>query len=323
VSDGVKYELRRGDAFKLIDTVEDGSIHLTVTSPPYNIGKAYEKRVRLDDYLKHYERFAQSLYAKTADVGSVCWQVGNFVDKGEVFPLDVYFYKFFKDAGFQLRNRVVWHFEHGLHATRRLSGRYETILWFSKSDRYRFDLDPIRVPAKYPGKLAFKGKNKGMPTGNPLGKNPSDIWTIVASDWDALIWDIPNVKANHPEKTIHPCQFPVELVERCVLALTERGDVVFDPFLGVGTAAVAALGLGRSFVGFEMDRDYIKEAERRIRLLKKGQLRVRPLGRPVHQPTGRERVARPPADWWQPAESTPDSEGPRSLARKAGILPKR
>src|SRR5262249_49329720 len=154
----------------------------------------------------------------------VCWQVGNFVEKGEIFPLDIFFYDIFKDAGFKLRNRVIWHFEHGLHATRRLSGRYETILVFSKTDDYKFRLDSVRVPAKYPGKRAFKGSKRGQPSGNPLGKNPSDVWSIVERDWDRLVWDVPNVKANHPEKTEHPCQFPVELVERCVLAFTDEGD---------------------------------------------------------------------------------------------------
>ena len=110
----------------------------------------------------------------------------------------------------------------GLHCKKRLSGRYETILWFTKSDDYTFNLDPIRVPQKYPNKKYFKGKNKGKLSCNPLGKNPSDVW------------EIPNVKHNHVEKTEHPCQFPVELVDRLVLSLTNEGDVVFDPFLDLG-----------------------------------------------------------------------------------------
>ena len=106
--------------------------------------------------------------------------------------------------------------------------RYEVVLWFTKSNKYTFDLDPIRVPQKYPQKKHFKGPKKGELSGNPLGKNPSDIW------------DIPNVKANHIEKTIHPCQFPVELIERLVLSMTKENDWVFDPFMGVGSTAIAS-----------------------------------------------------------------------------------
>ena len=295
------YELRLGDAFDLVHELESDSIHLTVTSPPYNVGKPYERRVDLDSYLEPYAKFARALFDKTSARGSLCWQVGNYVDRGEVFPLDVFFYDLFKDAGFQLRNRIIWHFEHGLHANRRLSGRYETILWFTKTDQYHFDLDPIRVPSKYPGKTAFKGKNKGKPTGNPLGKNPSDYWKFVEQDWRNSVWDVPNVKANHPEKTHHPCQFPVELVERCVVALTRPGDVVLDPFLGVGSAAIAALKQGRCFTGFELDPDYAAAARDRIGQLEAGTLRVRPLGKPVHQPSGRERVAQTPTEWAEKA----------------------
>ncbi|MHB8459095.1 MAG: DNA-methyltransferase [Candidatus Limnocylindrales bacterium] len=287
-----------GDSFELIKQVSDGTLDLTVTSPPYNVGKAYERRVGLDQYLEAYKPFAHELFRATADGGSVCWQIGNYVDKGEVFPLDIFFYRIFKEAGFQLRNRIIWHFEHGLHASRRLSGRYETILWFTKTDDYTFNLDPIRVPSKYPGKRAFKGDRKGQPTGNPLGKNPSDIWQkVVEEDWERELWNIPNVKANHPEKTVHPCQFPVELVQRCVVALTDEGGIVLDPFLGVGSTAIGALMHDRRFIGFELDPDYLAEAEGRVASFRAGTLRVRPLGRPVHQPTGREKVASIPEEW--------------------------
>ena len=227
----------------------------------------------------------------------MCWQVGNYIEKGEVFPLDVFFYRIFKEAGFQLRNRIVWHFGHGLHANRRLSGRYETILWFSKTADYVFNLDPIRVPSKYPGKRGFKGDKKGLPTGNPLGKIPLDIWTVVEEDWDSLVWNIPNVKANHPEKTEHPAQFPVELVERCVLALTSPGDLVLDPFTGVGSSAIASLRHARRFLGFELDPVYVGVTNDRIAHLRNGTLPLRPLGRPVHVPTGREKVAQIPVEW--------------------------
>ncbi|PIN73805.1 site-specific DNA-methyltransferase, partial [Candidatus Woesearchaeota archaeon CG10_big_fil_rev_8_21_14_0_10_47_5] len=222
---------------------------------------------------------------------------GNFVNDGELFPLDVYYYNMFKDEGLKLRNRIIWHFGHGLHAQRRFSGRYETILWFTKSDRYTFNLDNVRVPSKYPGKRNWKGKNKGLPSGNPLGKNPSDFWGKVAEDWEKEIWEIPNVKANHPEKTIHPCQFPVELVERCVLALTNEDEWVYDPFSGVGSALIAGLLHNRKVAGSEKEGTYIQISKDRINSLFSGTLKIRLLTKPVYQPTGKERVSKIPKEW--------------------------
>jgi DNA modification methylase len=229
--------------------------------------------------------------------GSLCWQVGNYVQDGEVYPLDIYYYDLFKEHGLRLRNRIIWHFEHGLHASKRFSGRYETILWFTKGDDYQFNLDPVRVPSKYPGKRHFKGPNRGKPSGNPLGKNPGDIWEFVAQEWDEELWDIPNVKANHPEKTEHPCQFPVELVERCVLAFTDENDWVLDPYCGVGSSLIAGLKHGRRVMGCDKESDYIEIANERIRAFYEGRLKIRPLGKPVHKPSGREKVAQVPDEW--------------------------
>jgi adenine-specific DNA-methyltransferase len=291
------YKIIKGDAFSLVKTLKPNSIKLAISSPPYNIGKVYEKRTTLQKYLSTYQEFAKDLYKSISEDGSICWQVGNYVEDGEVYPLDIYFYDIFKDAGFKLRNRIIWHFEHGLHASKRFSGRYETILWFTKSNNYTFNLDSVRVPSKYPGKTHYKGEKCGLPSGNPLGKNPSDFWVTIEQDWDRLIWNIPNVKANHPEKTIHPCQFPIELIQRCVLALTNEGDTVLDPFLGVGSTLIASLMHQRKGVGIELDDAYIATANQRIADYKNGVLKIRPLGKPVYQPTGKEKVSQIPLNW--------------------------
>ena len=191
---------------------------------------------------------------------------------GEVFPLDIVLYDVFKSHGMKLRNRIVWRFGHGLHCTKRFSGRYETILWFTKSDDYYFDIDPIRVPSKYPGKKYFKGPKRGKRSGNPLGKNPSDVW------------DIPNVKANHVEKTTHPCQFPVELVERLVLSMTEPGTSVLDPYMGVGSSLVAARKHGRAAFGCDVVAEYVEIARQRVQELDAGVLRTRPMHKPIYDP---------------------------------------
>ena len=240
-----EYRYECCDAADFCRSIGDGEIKLLITSPPYNIGKEYETRVGIDQYLASMEPLLDEFARLIADDGNLCWQVGNYVDGGEVYPLDIYFYPLFKRRGFRLRNRIVWHFGHGLHCSKRFSGRYETLLWFTKSDEYTFNLDAVRVPSKYPGKRHFKGAKRGQLSGNPLGKNPSDVWEMTVErlidDWDCGLWEIPNVKANHIEKVSHPCQYPVELVERCVLALTDVGDVVFDPFAGVASTLIGAL----------------------------------------------------------------------------------
>lgn len=248
------------------------SMQLIVTSPPYNIGKAYERRHALEDYVAQQSQVISECVRLLGPHGSLCWQVGNHVDDGEVFPLDLILYPVFKSHGLKLRNRIVWHFGHGLHCSKRFSGRHETILWFTKTDDYVFDLDAVRVPSKYPGKKHFKGPHRGELSGNPLGKNPSDVW------------DIPNVKSNHVEKTIHPCQFPVELAERLVLAMTRPGDSVFDPYMGVGSAIVAALKHEREGYGCDLVQDYVDIAQARIDALHSGTLRTRAMGKPVYDP---------------------------------------
>jgi adenine-specific DNA-methyltransferase len=252
--------------------VPAGSIQLVVTSPPYNLGKEYESRLRLNDYLAQQREVITQCVRVLSDGGSICWQVGNYVDAGAIIPLDSLLYPVFARLGLKMRNRIIWHFEHGLHCSRRLSGRYETIMWFTKGDDYVFELDTIRVPQKYPGKKYFKGPKAGQYSCNPLGKNPGDVWTI------------PNVKSNHVEKTEHPCQFPVELIERLVLALTREGDWVLDPFLGTGTSIIAALRHQRRGIGAELVRKYIELAKSRIQLAADDELPVRPLNRPVFDP---------------------------------------
>jgi DNA modification methylase len=295
---GASSVMLEGDSAETLKTIPDGSIKLIVTSPPYNIGKAYEEPAHLDEYLENLTPVVEELFRVLSNDGSLCWQVGNYVENSEIFPLDIFYYPYFKKRGLKLRNRIIWHFEHGLHCSKRFSGRYETLLWFTKTGSYTFNLDKVRVPSKYPGKTHFRpGPNYGRPSGNPLGKNPSDIWKVVEQDWEASMWCVPNVKANHPEKTIHPCQFPIEIVERCVLALTNENDWVLDPFSGVGSAILAALKHNRKAIGCEKDAQYIKVAKLRIADFQNGTLPYRPLGRPVHQPTGREKVSQIPKEW--------------------------
>ncbi len=279
-----------GDCKQTLAAIRSESIDLIVSSPPYGMQRKYgstrEKRQSLQDYLEDMHPILNELCRVLKSTGSLCWQVGNHVRDGEVIPLDIPFHGLFKQLGFVLRNRVIWTFAHGLNSTKRFSGRYECVLWFSKSDAYTFHLDPVRVPQKYPGKKHFKGLNYGLPSSNPRGKNPSDYWDIglIEQDWQDLVWDVPNVKNRHVEKTSHPCQFPIELVQRLVLALTNEGDTVLDPFGGVGSSAIAALILNRRAVLCEIEPEYIEITRQRISAFQDGTLRTRPPV-PVHQPS--------------------------------------
>jgi len=299
ISSDISHKIVNGDSLSVLKKLENGKFDLIITSPPYNIGKSYETKTSIEKYLGTQEEIINELVRTLSDKGNLCWQVGNYVHKGEVFPLDIYYYQIFKKLGMKLRNRIIWHFGHGLHASNRFSGRYETILWFSKTDDYIFNLDNVRIPSKYPGKLHFKGEKKGLPSGNPLGKNPSDIWEIIANDWETAMWNIPNVKSNHPEKTEHPCQFPIELAERCVLALTDEKSWVLDPFAGVGSTVIAAIKNNRNAMGIEKENEYCIISNQRIKDLSEGKLKIRPINKPIHKPTGKDRVSQVPKEWLQ------------------------
>jgi len=296
-----------GDCIDLLRSIPSGMLSLIVTSPPYNIGKSYEKRLNLNDYVAQQRRVVELCVEKLAPDGHICWQVGNYVDNGRIIPLDTLLYPVFDEFGLKLRNRIVWHFEHGLHCTRRFSGRYETINWFTKSDDYYFDVDPVRVPQKYPGKRHFKGPRAGQYSANPLGKNPGDVWIF------------PNVKSNHVEKTEHPCQFPIELVERLILSMTRPGQWVFDPFLGVGTTVAAAILNDRRGAGAEIKRQYVATAKKRITAAARHELPHRPRTRPVFDPkdAGAKLTTAP---WREPAALF-ENKAHRTDADRATLLP--
>ena len=269
-----EYSLFKCDAYDLLTSMPDKEIFdLVVTSPPYNIGKEYEKILSMDDYFKIQKKIIIEISKRLKTTGSICWQVGNYISKhDEIIPLDFGFHEIFKGLGYKLKNRIIWTFGHGQHSKKRFSGRYEVILWYVKSDEYKWDLDSVRIPQLYPGKKAYQGPKKGTLSGNPKGKNPEDVWNI------------PNVKGNHIEKSIHPCQFPVALVQRLINALTEENDLIFDPFMGVASTGVASLLNKRRFIGSDLDATYVSEASKRLKRTLKGNEKIRG-DRPVYDPS--------------------------------------
>ena len=285
----VSARLTAADCLTFVRSLNAESVDLLITSPPYFIGKEFD----ISNSVEDFERVICDLLPEVERVlrvgGSVCWQVGNHVSENCIVPLDYLAANaMMTNDRFQLRNRIIWTFSHGVHTKRRFSGRHETILWYTKGDEYYFDLDSVRVPQKYPGKRHYKGPNRGKYSGNPLGKNPSDYWEFGA------VWDIPNVKANHVEKTDHPCQYPIALVRRLVRALCPKQGMVLDPFVGSGTTALAALIEERNCIGCDSSTEYLEIAKSRLRALSEGRLRYRDDG-PVFKPSGKETVAIAPS----------------------------
>lgn len=280
------------DCLKFLKTIADASVQLVVTSPPYNIGKEYEERLSKNEYKEFIGKVIAECVRIVKPGGSICWEVGTHMEgknrpKPLAFMLHPIFESYEETDDLFLRNAIVWTYGHGLHSKLRFSGRYETILWYTKGEEYTFNLDDVRVPQMYPGKTHFKGEKKGQPSGNPKGKNPSDVWN-----------DIPNVKANHVEKTDHPCQFPVGLAKRLILALSDKNDLVVDPFMGVGTTAVAAAMTGRRVAGCDLDSSYIRIARDRVKKALEGELPVRGDG-PVKGVSPGSAVVRVPDGFWR------------------------
>ena len=266
--------LFHGDRLDMLAKLPKESARLVVTSPPYNIGKSYESKTSFQNYILAQEQTIQACMRVLAPDGSICWQTGNcIIGQSEILPLHIPIHGICDRFGLKCRNLVIWPFSHGLHCKKRLSGRYETILWFTKSEDYVFNLDPIRVPQKYPQKRYFRGPKKGQLSCNPLGKNPGDWWD-----------GIPNVKHNHVEKTKHPCQFPVELVERLVLSLTNENDLVVDPYCGVASSGVSSIMHGRRFAGSDTVLDYLEQGQERIEKALRGELKTRKMGTPIFDP---------------------------------------
>jgi len=228
----------------------DQFIHLTLTSPPYNIGKEYETSLTVKDYVTWFEECITQVYLLSIPNATCYLNLGytSVENVGKAVPIS---YLLWDKIPFYLIQEIVWNYGAGVAGKKFFSPRNEKFLWYVKhKDDYTFNLDAVRDPnVKYPNQT----KN-GKLRVNPLGKNPSDVWQI------------PKVTSGRAcsERTKHPAQFPAAVVERIIKASSNKGDIVFDPFLGSGTTAEVALRLGRKFVGFEIKKEYCKIAANRI-----------------------------------------------------------
>ena len=241
-----------GDAQDLMRSLPPSLVDLTVTSPPYNIGKQYETKLALDDYVAWCERWIRQVQAATADDGAFWLNVGYLQIQGRAKALPIP-YLLWDRIDFFLVQEIVWHYGAGVASRRSFSPRNEKFLWYVKDEqRYKFNLDAIRDPnVKYPNQ-----KKNGRLKCNPLGKNPTDVWLFPKVTSGA--------NRSAKERTPHPAQFPLTVIDRVIKACSHPGDVVLDPFLGSGTTAEAAVRNGRAVVGFEIRPDYIEIARKRV-----------------------------------------------------------
>ncbi len=247
--------LYHGDCLSGLEKIgrETSPVALTVTSPPYNIGKDYEEKTPCHRFVDWCTRWLDRVYRVTKENGALWLNLGYFEVPGRGLCVPIA-YLLWDRSAFYLLQEVVWHYSAGVSTRKRLSPRNEKWLFYVKNPKaYTFNLDDIRDPnVKYPNQ-----KKNGRYRCHPLGKNPSDVWHYPKVTTGK--------KRSSRERTDHPAQFPLGVVERIVRASSNPGDIVLDPFAGSCSTGIAACGLGRIFVGLEIRRDYCEMSVRRFK----------------------------------------------------------
>jgi adenine-specific DNA-methyltransferase len=246
--------LYRGDCHDFLKALAGigQRVDLIVTSPPYNIGKEYEAALPVDQYVEWCRSWLTAVWDVTACNGAFWLNLGylEVPGRGLCVPIP---YLLWNASPFYLVQEIVWNYGAGVSSKRRLSPRNEKWLFYVRDrSEYTFNLDEIRDPnVKYPDQ-----KRNGRFRCNPLGKNPTDVWSFPKVTTGE--------KRKSRERTIHPAQFPLAVVERIVRVSSNPSDIVIDPFSGSGSTGIAAASLGRLYVGCEISRRYCTLAAERF-----------------------------------------------------------
>ncbi|WP_246498328.1 DNA-methyltransferase [Microvirga soli] len=245
--------LVHADCIEFMQGMESASVDLVVTSPPYNAGKEYEADLSVEEYVSFAERWVSCIPRILAPSGALWLNVGHIkVSETENVPLSYLYYPLLRRYGLHMLQEVVWHFEGGMSYKTRFSHRTERWMWLVKDPKkYVFHLDDVRDHT-----LNIGSDNRN----NPAGKNPTDYWHFPR---------VVGGRGASREKTAHPCQFPVAMIERIIRACSNPRDVVLDPFGGSGTTAVAAYQNGRGFISVETNQRYHEIAKARLERLHK------------------------------------------------------
>jgi DNA modification methylase len=221
----------------------DGSIHLMVTSPPYNVGKDYDQDLTLPEYLSFLRRVWAEVWRVLAPGGRACINIANLGRKPYI-PLHAYILSDMLNLGFQMRGEIIW--DKGASAA-------ASTAWGS----WRSPSNPtLRDVHEYI--LVF---SKGEFRRKPVDGRPATISREEFLEFTKSVWTFPSESAR---RVGHPAPFPVELPYRLIQLYTYSGEMVLDPFMGSGQTALAALKAGRHYVGYEVDENYIRLAQSRL-----------------------------------------------------------
>lgn len=245
------------DCMEFMKKMKRPVFDLTITSPPYNIGKEYEREIGVKQYVKQSKIWMNNVYDITKRNGAFWLNLGYFKvpEKGFAVPIS---YLIWNKTPFYFLQEIIWYYEAGVTSNKKFSPRNEKFLWYIKNPKkYIFNLNSIRDKnVKYPNQ-----KKNGILKVNPNGKNPTNVWAI------------PKITSGNgrssKERTSHPAQFPIKVIDRIVKACSNKNNLIFDPFIGSGTVAESALKNNRCVVGCEIKSKYLNIAKRRIEKIEK------------------------------------------------------
>ena len=223
----------------------DNSIHLMVTSPPYNVGKLYDKDMSLEEYRTFLTSVWKEVYRVLVPGGRICVNIANLGRKPYI-PLNMFIIEDLLDTGFLMRGEVIW--DKG--ATASSSVAWGTYL-SAKNPVLRDSHEYILIFSKDTFTRGMKEKMKSTLTKEEFIEYTKSVWSF---------------NAESATKVGHPAPFPIELPARCIKLYTFEDEIILDPFMGSGTTAIAALELNRHFVGYEIDSEYVRRSEKRIKL---------------------------------------------------------
>ena len=231
-------DLRCGDAIDLFKEIDSNSIDVVIADPPYNLGKDYGNNHDLkgfDEYLDFSKLWLSEAKRVLKPEGTIYVFMGvRFIS---------YLYDILdRDLGMFFNSWIVWHYTQGLGKTKGFSPRHDDILMFTKTNKHTFNLDNVRVPQKY-----YRARN------NMRGANPGDVWKFS------------HVHYCNPNRQNHPTQKPEGLIERMILASSDEGGNILDPFSGSGTTLQVCQQIHRNAIGFELNPEYVEMTQARLR----------------------------------------------------------
>ena len=230
-------DIKLGDALDLFKELEDESIDLIIADPPYNLGKDYGNKSDIkdfDEYLRFSKEWIKEAHRVLKKDGTIYIFMGvKFIS---------YIYSILeKDMNMNLNSWITWYYTQGIGKTKGFSPRHDDILMFTKTEKFKFNLDSVRVPQKY-----YRKRN------NMRGANPGNVW------------EFSHVHYCNKNRKPHPTQKPEGIIERMILASSNEGDVILDPFAGSGTTLRVAQQLNRNCIGFELNEEYVNSINERL-----------------------------------------------------------